>query len=141
MNSLISDSGIVVGAGRTERAVALDLVRDFMDALGRRDFAVAKALLGPDFRMTVSGNHVFRTLEAFSEFSRGRNGAVRKHSATLEATESATGVAVYISGTMSGAWLDGSTFTDVRFIDRFLLVDGRIVDMQVWSDMAEFRPR
>ena len=33
MNVNINDSGIVIGAGRTERAIAIDVVREFLDAL------------------------------------------------------------------------------------------------------------
>ena len=59
----ISDSGIVIGAGRTERAIAIDVVREFLDALGRRDLAAASAYLAPGFVMTLPGNHQFRKLE------------------------------------------------------------------------------
>jgi limonene-1,2-epoxide hydrolase len=141
MNPSISDSGIVVAAGRTERAVAVDIVREFLDTLGRRDLEAAKRQLAPGFQLTVSGNHRFRTLEEFTAFSRGRNGPTRKTVDAIEACESANGIAVFAHGTMSGQWLDGSAFAGVRFIDRFHVVDGRIADMQVWSDMAEFRPR
>ncbi|MCU0759867.1 MAG: nuclear transport factor 2 family protein [Steroidobacteraceae bacterium] len=137
----ISDSGIVIGAGRTERAVALDVVRDFLDALGRRDLDAARALLAPGFVMTVSGNHQFRRLEDFVAFSAGRNGPVRKSVDGLEASEAPTGLAVYATGTMSGSWLDGTAFHGIRWCDRFVLRDGRIVEMQFWNDMAEFRPR
>lgn len=137
----ISDSGIVIGAGRTERAIALDVVRDFLDALGRRDLEAARTVLGPGFVMTVSGNHQFRRLEDFTAFSAARNGPVRKSIDGLEASEAPTGIAVYAMGTMSGTWLDGTPFQGIRYCDRFVLRDGRIVEMQVWSDMAEFRPR
>jgi ketosteroid isomerase-like protein len=137
----ISDSGIVIGAGRTERAIAIDVVRDFLDALGRRDLEAARAVLAPGFVMTVSGNHQFRRLEDFTAFSATRNGPVRKSIDGLEASEAPTGIAVYAMGTMTGTWLDGTPFQGIRYCDRFVLRDGRIVEMQVWSDMAEFRPR
>jgi ketosteroid isomerase-like protein len=141
MNVNINDSGIVIGAGRTERAIAIDVVREFIDALGRRDLEAARAYLAPSFTMTVSGNHRFRTLAEFAAFNASRNGPVHKHIDGLEACEAPAGLSVYASGTMSGHWLDGSAFQGVRFCDRFVLRDGLIVEMQVWSDMAEFRPR
>ncbi|MCC6172575.1 MAG: nuclear transport factor 2 family protein [Gammaproteobacteria bacterium] len=137
----ISDSGIVIGAGRTERAIAIDVVRELLDALGRRDLDAASACLAPGFVMTVPGNHQFRRLEDFVAFSAGRNGAVRKSIDGLEASEAPTGIAVYAMGTMSGSWLDGTPFQGVRWCDRFVLRDGRIVEMQVWSDLGELRPR
>ncbi len=141
MSNAISDSGIVVATGRTERAVAVDLVREFIDALSRRDLASARARLAMGFEMTLSGNHRFRTLEDFVAFSRTRNGPTHKAVEVIEACEAANGIAVYARGVMSGEWVDGQRFADVRFIDRFMVVEGRIAEMDVWSDMAEFRPR
>lgn len=141
MSTSISDSGIVVAAGRTERAVAIDVAREFLDAIARRDLAAADVHLAPGFEMTISGGHRFRSLADFVAFSARRNGTVRKAVETLEACESATGIAVYAMGTMSGTWLDGSAFSRVRYVDRFHIVDGRIADLQVWSDMGEQRPR
>jgi ketosteroid isomerase-like protein len=141
MNVNINDSGIVIGAGRTERAIAIDVVREFTDALGRRDLEAARAYLAPDFTMSVPGNHRFRTLAEYAAFSAGRNGPLRLQIDGLEACEAPVGLAVYASGTMSGQWLDGSAFHGVRFCDRFVLRNGLIVEMQVWNDLAEFRPR
>ena len=108
MNVNINDSGIVIGGGRTERAIAIDVVREFLDALSRRDLEAARAYLAPSFTMTVSGNHRFRTLAEFAAFSAARNGPVRKYIDGLEACEAPVGLSVYASGTMSGHWLDGS---------------------------------
>jgi ketosteroid isomerase-like protein len=141
VNATISDSGIIVATGRSARAAAIDIVRDFVEALARRDLVAARRHLTADFRMTVPGNHSFRTLEEFAAFSQTRTGAVRKQTEGFDACEVAIGIAVYTYGTMSGTWLDGSEFAAVRYIDRLLLRDDRIVEMQVWSDMAEFRPR
>jgi ketosteroid isomerase-like protein len=141
MNVNINDSGIVIGGGRTERAIAIDMVREFLDALSRRDLEAARAYLAPSFTMTVPGNQRFRTLAEFAAFNAARNGPVRKHIDGLEACEAPVGLSVYASGTMSGHWLDGSDFQGVRFCDRFVLRDGLIAEMQVWNDMADFRPR
>jgi len=135
----ISDSGIVIGAGRTERAIAIDVVREFLDALGRRDLAAASAYLAPGFVMTLPGNHQFRSLEEFAAFSATRSGAARRAIDGLEASEAPTGLAVYATGTMTGSWPDGRSFQGVRFCDRVVLRNGLIVEMQVWSDLAEYR--
>ncbi|WP_371687447.1 hypothetical protein [Thalassococcus sp. S3] len=44
---------------------------------------------------------------------------------------------VYCRGTLSGEWPDGASFEGIRFIDRFLLRDGRIARQEVWNDLAE----
>jgi ketosteroid isomerase-like protein len=141
MNVNINDSGIVIGAGRTERAIAIDVVREFLDALGRRDLEAARAYLAPGFTMTVPGNQRFRTLAEYAAYSASRNGPVRMQIDGLEACEAPVGLSVYASGTMSGNWLDGTAFHGVRFCDRFVLRDGLVAELQAWNDMAEFRPR
>lgn len=40
-------------------------------------------------------------------------------------------------GTLHGEWLDGTPFEGNRYLDRFVLVDGRITRMDVWNDSAE----
>ena len=41
------------------------------------------------------------------------------------------------AGTLYGEWPDGTKFEGNRFIDRFVLVDGKITHMDVWNDSAE----
>ncbi len=91
--------------------------------------------------MAVSGNYRFTDIADFIAFSRQRNGGVRKAPEGYDVCRTEEGVAVYCYGTMSGNWVDGSPFEGVRFIDRFLIRGTKILDLKVWSDMAEFRPR
>jgi hypothetical protein len=44
---------------------------------------------------------------------------------------------VYNTGTLYGAWLDGTTFEGNRYVDRFVVRAGKIVRMDVWNDSAE----
>ena len=44
---------------------------------------------------------------------------------------------VFVEGTLFGEDLDGQVFSGVRFADRFTLAGGRIVEQQVWNDLAE----
>ena len=90
--------------------------------------------------MTVSGNHRFTLLEDFFAHSGARQGAVRKHVDEFDVRVEGDSAVVYSVGTMSGTWLDGSAFQGVRFVDRFGLQNGLIVTLDVFSDMAEFRP-
>ena len=47
-----------------------------------------------------------------------------------------TGTVVYNYGGLRGEWADGTPFEGIRYIDRFLIRDGRIVDQKVWNDLA-----
>ena len=44
---------------------------------------------------------------------------------------------VYNLGTLYGAWPDGTPFEGNRYVDRFVVRDGKIVAMDVWNDSAE----
>ena len=44
---------------------------------------------------------------------------------------------VYSIGTLYGAWPDRTPFEGNRYVDRFVVKDGRIVKMDVWNDSAE----
>ena len=108
-------------------------VRAYLDAMERRDLAAAKALLAPGFFMVFPGNRRFDALEQLVESAKGRYRSARK---TYERYETA-GDAVYCYGTLHGELLDGSPYSGIRFIDRFTVRDGKLVDQNVWNDMAE----
>jgi ketosteroid isomerase-like protein len=120
--------------------LARQVASDFFAAMSARDLPRLQTLLAPDFVMTVSGNQRFSRLEDFFAHSRARQGAVRKHVEGFDVGVDGDSAVVYSFGTMSGTWLDGSAFQGVRFIDRFGLQHGLISTLDVFSDMAEFRP-
>ena len=108
-------------------------VRAYLDAMERRDLAAAKAFLAPGFFMVFPGNKRFDALEQLVESAKGRYRSARK---TYERYETA-GDAVYCYGKLHGELLDGSPYSGVRFIDRFTVRGGKLVDQNVWNDMAE----
>ncbi len=124
----------------TPEQAAIRVARAFLDAVANRDLDRAEALTADDFTMVVSGGHQFDSLRRFVDYSTTRQKTVAKHTDHFEALAEENSVVVYCFGTMSGAWLDRSRYQDVRYIDRFVIRNGRISDMKVWSDMAEFRP-
>ena len=139
MSITLGESGIVVGAARTERTMAIEVVREFMDALAHKNFSIINNILSENFLLTISGNFSFTNMQEFIAFSETRYSSLQKFTESFEASESSTGIAIYLRGTISGAWLDGVTFKGVRFCDRFLVAQGRIFNMQTWSDLAEYR--
>lgn len=133
------ESGIVVGAARSERAAAIDLVRQWFDAVNLGEASVAVGLMASPVAICISGGHRFTRLEDFMVFASKRYADVQKHIDAFEACEAAGGVAIYARGRMSGSWQDGRTFENVRWCDRFLVEQGLITDLQTWSDLAETR--
>ena len=110
-----------------------ETVRSYLDAMERRDLAAARSYLAPGFHMMFPGNRRFDTLEQLVDWARGRYKSARK---TYSGYETA-GDTVYCFGTLSGEWLDGAPYGGIRFIDRFTLRDGKLVDQNVWNDLAE----
>ena len=108
-------------------------VRAYLDAMERRDLATAKSFLAPGFFMVFPGNRRFDALEQLVESAKGRYRSARK---TYERYETA-GDAVYCYGTLHGELLDGAPYSGIRFIDRFTVRGGKLVDQNVWNDMAE----
>lgn len=108
-------------------------VRRYLEAMERRDLAAARALLAPGFLMLFPGGRRFDSLEALVEWAKGRYRSARKSYERFDVC----GEAVYCFGMLHGERLDGTPYSGVRFIDRFTVRDGRIVDQRVWNDLAE----
>lgn len=109
-----------------------ELVRKYLGAMERRDLAAARECLAPGFGMIFPGGRRLDSLEALVEFAKHRYRSARK---TYERFDTA-GDVVYCFGTLSGELLDGSPYQGIRFIDRFTVRGDKLVDQQVWNDMA-----
>lgn len=120
---------------------AVDVVKTFLDAMGKRDFAAMETVMAPNFKMTVTGGSVFSHPREFAAQSRGRQKSAIKTTDRYDEIPTATGAIVYSIGSMAGEWNNGTTYQGVRYIDRFEIVNGKIADMNVYSDMSEFRPK
>jgi hypothetical protein len=55
--------------------------------------------------------------------------------------QGSTATHVYCFGTLYGEWADGSAFEGIRFIDRFTVRAGQLLDQMVWNDMGEVAKR
>jgi ketosteroid isomerase-like protein len=113
------------------------IVRQYLDAMERRDLAAAKSFLAPGFFMVFPGGQRFTALEELVEWAKGR---YRRALKTYERFD-VSGDTVYCFGTLHGELLDGKAYSGVRFIDRFTVRDGKLVDQNVWNDMGEMRLR
>jgi hypothetical protein len=109
------------------------IVRQYLDAMERRDLVTAKSFLAPGFFMVFPGNKRFDSLEQLVASAKGRYRSANK---VYEKTE-ISGNSVYCFGTLFGELLDGTPYSGVRFIDRFTVKDGQLADQMVWNDMAE----
>lgn len=116
---------------------AAQVVHDFLAAMEARDLKSAQGMLADDFTMVFPGTGPMRTLDELIDWAKDRYAQVAKTYERFDVAPGADGVTVYCFGTLYGEWLDGRAFEDIRFIDRFTIVDGKIVDQRVWNDMGE----
>lgn len=114
-----------------------DVVRAFLEAVGRRDFGVAGEHLAPGFEMVFPGGQVMRRLEELPAWAASRYQAITKHIERLDEAWQGDVAVVFCSGTLAGRWPDGRPFEGVRFVDRLELQGGKIRRQEVWNDLGE----
>ncbi|MEO5696660.1 MAG: nuclear transport factor 2 family protein [Burkholderiaceae bacterium] len=120
-------------------AQAVQLVEQFLEASMIPDVVRARTFLAPDVKITFTGARQFEDAAQIGAFNASRYRWVKKKFERTEAVEGdAHGdVTVYNSGTLFGEWPDGQVFSGNRYIDRFVVRDGKIRSMEVWNDSAE----
>lgn len=116
---------------------AISLVREFLDATMAPDPQKAETYISPDLQITFTGGRQFHHPREIAAFNGRRYQWVKKELGPFDVCEMPQGTVVYSLGTLYGAWPDGTPFENNRFIDRFLIRDGKIVRMDVWNDSAE----
>lgn len=120
-------------AEQIEPSGAVDIVRAYLAAMERRELDAAAGFLAPGCVMTFPGGHRFTALADIIGWAATRYRHVTK---SLEGFEQA-GESVWCFGTLAGAWPDGAPFAGIRFVDRFVVREGKITDQKVWNDLAE----
>jgi uncharacterized protein DUF4440 len=116
------------------------IVRDYLSAMEARDLETALGFLRDDFTMTFPGGATFSRPDQLVDWAKSRYQSVGKTYSGFDELPDPDGAIVYCYGTLHGVWLDGSNFSDIRFIDRFKVKDGKLTDQQVWNDMGEQAP-
>lgn len=119
-----------------------DTVRMFLGAMEERDLAAAESYLAPGFVMEFPGGGKMHTLTELVAWARPRYRSVSKQYERFDVSDVGDAEAVvYCFGTLEGVWNDGTSFSGIRFIDRFTLKDGQIMDQKVWNDIGEVTSR
>lgn len=116
------------------------IVDEYLRLLMIPDPAAASALIAPDLSIRFTGNRAMAHPSECSAFNAQRYAWVKKR---IERTEVVAGgseaeTVVYSLGTLYGAWPDGTPFEGNRYVDRYVVRHGRIAQMDVWNDSAEW---
>ena len=119
-----------------------ETVRAFLAAMEIRNLATAKTFLAGDFEMEFPGGEKMRSLDELIEWAKPRYRSVGKRYERFDVSDASDGSAVvYCSSTLHGIWNDGTSFSGIRFIDRFTIVRGKITSQKVWNDLGELTSR
>jgi hypothetical protein len=131
--------GRVFTGGGPALPEAADVVRAFLQSMQKRELAAARGHLAIGFEMVFPGGARMTRLEELLEWASGRYRSIAKNYERFDESWQDGVTVVFCSGTLQGAWPDGTTFEGIRFVDRFELVDGKIRRQEVWNDLAEAR--
>lgn len=116
---------------------AINLVKQFLQLMEARDLAAAEALMSPQASITFPGDKRFASQSEMVAASRDRYQWVKKTFDHAEALIGEKCQIVYVMGTLYGVNRHGVSFSGVRYIDRFVLREGLIIQQDVWNDLAE----
>ncbi|MFK7858792.1 MAG: 3-hydroxybutyryl-CoA dehydrogenase [Granulosicoccus sp.] len=124
-------------ACKPELPDAQTIVQRYLQAMEDRELDKAEAFLGQKFSMIFPGGKRFTKLQQLVEWSRTRYQSISKTYERFDQNQCGDETVVYCFGTLSGVWLNGARFSGIRFIDRFVVIDGKISSQLVWNDLAE----
>ena len=118
---------------------AAKLVEEYLRLLMIPDPEAARRYIGPELEIRFTGNRLMREPAECAAFNAGRYKWVKKKFGPTHVAEGGTEdeTVVYQTGTLYGEWPDGTPFEGNRYVDRFVVRGGKIVQMDVWNDSAE----
>ena len=122
---------------KDDTSAAAEIVERFLEASMVPDPVTAAKYISPALKITFTGGRIYHQPRESAAFNSTRYAWVKKKMERSDVVPGTTETIVYNLGTLYGAWPDGTAFEGNRYVDRFVVRDGLIVDMQVWNDSAE----
>jgi hypothetical protein len=120
-----------------DAATDAETVRAFLEASMVPDPETAQRYIAPELAITFTGGRKYSHPRETAAFNAGRYKWVKKKMERFDVVPGKDETIVYSLGTLYGEWPDGTPFEGNRYVDRFVVRGGRIVQMDVWNDSAE----
>lgn len=133
----MSHSAAALADVTDETAEAAGIVERFLVASMVPDPETAATFMADDVAITFTGGRKFGHPRDATAFNAMRYKWVKKQMARTDVSPGAGETIVYNTGTLYGEWHDGTQFEGNRYVDRFVVRGGKIVQMDVWNDSAE----
>lgn len=124
-------------ASEDSLAHAITLVTDFLEKSMVPDPDGAAEHLAADAVIHFTGATRMSHPREMAAYNAKRYNWVKKQLGAMNASASDRSIVVYSFGTLYGQWPDGEEFSDNRYVDRFVVEDGKIVKIDVLNDSAE----
>jgi hypothetical protein len=118
------------------RDEAVEFVTTFLSLVEHRNLDEASQYLAGGVEIIFPGGRRFTNLDEQVASSSKRFTTVHKEFERFDVVAESHVVVVYAIGSLSGTDAQGREFSDVRFVDRFTIVDGLITEQAVWNDFA-----
>ncbi len=117
-----------------------ELVDEFLRLIMIPEPEAARRFVSPALAIRFTGGRAMREPAECTAFNASRYRWVKKR---IERTETVAGgspdeTVVYSLGTLHGEWPDGTPFEGNRYVDRYVVKQGLITQMDVWNDSAEW---
>ncbi len=123
-------------------ATAAQAVDEFLRLIMMPDPVAARRYTAAGMRIRFTGGRAMSDPTECTKFNASRYKWVKKR---IERTEvvindgsADADTVVYSLGTLYGEWPDGRAFEGNRYVDRYVVRAGLIVEMDVWNDSAEW---
>jgi len=126
-----------LAAPTDETAQAADIVERFLVASMVPDPRTAARYISDELRITFTGGRKYRHPRETAAFNAKRYKWVKKKMERTDVVPGKGETIVYNLGLLYGEWPDGTPFDGNRYVDRFVVRGGKIVQMAVWNDSAE----
>jgi ketosteroid isomerase-like protein len=120
-------------------AAAKQIVEAYLERSMVPDPVGAAAYVAEDFKVVFTGGRRFSGPADTTAFNAKRYKWVKKRFVRTDAAlDAASGdVHVYNTGYLYGEWPDGTAFETNRYLDFFVVREGKIASTDVWNDSAE----
>jgi hypothetical protein len=135
MNATMANPRATAFADETRAAASI--VEAFLHASMVPDPQTAARYIADDLAITFTGGRKYGHPRETAAFNAKRYKWVKKKMERTDVVAGEGETIVYNLGTLYGEWPDGTAFEGNRYVDRFVVRGGKIVQMDVWNDSAE----
>lgn len=117
----------------------LEAVKAYLNATMAQDPEHAARYVAPGFTVRFTGGRLFHAPDGPTGFNAARYKWVKKRIERYDVMPGEGGeTVIYSLGYLYGEWPDGTPFDNNRYVDRFVVREGLIVETDVWNDSAEW---